>query len=120
MNAVRFLEVVATANSKGANPIQASHHKSKFGNVRTSRTADEDTNPNSRSEGALSRIDVRKSGRRLWIGDSAASTSLMRRSLAEHSNVRRLLAYPALEGRAARLTVEDFWKVILGKLVGEK
>src|SRR5688572_20857128 len=104
MNAVRFLEVVAITKSSGANPIQASHHNSKFGNDRTRRTADEDANPISRSEGALSRIAVTKSGRRLWIGDSAASTSLMRRSLAEHSNVRRLLAYPALEGRASRLT----------------
>src|SRR5688572_25284241 len=84
-NAVRFLEVVATAKRSGANPIQASHHNSKFGNDRTSRTADEHTNPDSRSDGAFSRIAVRKTGRRLWIGGSAASTSLMRRSLAEHS-----------------------------------
>jgi len=59
---VRFLEVVATAKSKGANPIQASHHNSKFGNERTSRMADEEANPDSRSDGALSRTDVRKSG----------------------------------------------------------
>ncbi len=82
---MRFLEVVATAKSNGANPIQASHHKLKSGNDKTRRTADEDANPNSRSDGALARIAVRKSGCRLWIGGSAASTSLMRRSLAEHS-----------------------------------
>lgn len=97
---MRFLEVVATAKSSGANPIQASHHNSKFGNDRTSRTADEDANPDSRSDGAFSRTAVRKSGRRLWISGSAASTSLMRRSLAEHSYGTQVSGLPQRARRA--------------------
>ena len=91
---MRFLEVVATAKSSGANPIQASHHNSKFGNDRTRRMADVDANPNSRSDGTLSPIAVRKSGRRLWFGGSAAGTSLMRRSLAEHSSATQASRLP--------------------------
>src|SRR5262245_51727489 len=83
MNAVRFLEAVATANSSGINPIQASHQNPKFGNARMSRIADPAAIAASHRDGILSRMNVRTSGRCAATGAVAASVSPMRRSLAK-------------------------------------
>jgi len=94
---VRILEAIETAMMSGATPIQASHHKSKFGKERMSRIAEDKVRAVSRNDGTLARIIVSERGNRVRFGAATANASCIRRSLTEllraHSEAIRFLEW---------------------------